>query len=36
MFLWIHVRHINPLKMHPGRIKGKDKKLINDLDYDGI
>ena len=35
MFLWCHVRYINPQKMHPERIKGKDKKLIKDLDYDG-
>ena len=36
MFLWCHVRHINPVKIHPERITKEDKKLVNDLDYDGI
>ena len=31
VFLWCHVRHINP-----ERIKKVDKKLVSDLDYDGI
>ena len=35
-FLWCHVRHINPVKINPGRIAQKDKEFINDLDYDGI
>ena len=35
-FLWCHVRHINPVKTHPERITQKDKKLVNDLNYDGI
>ena len=35
-FLWCHVRHINPIKMHPERITQKDKEFINDLNYDGI
>ena len=34
MFLWCHVRHINPLKEHPERITKEDKKLVKDLDYD--
>ena len=25
-FLWCHVRHVNPLKKHPERIKKTDKK----------
>ena len=33
LFLWCHVRHINPVKTHPQRITQKDKKLVN---YDGI
>ena len=33
-FLWCHVRHINPVKIHPERITQNDKQLINDLDYD--
>ena len=36
IFLWCHVRHINPVKIHPEKIKRKDKKLVSDLDYDGI
>ena len=35
-FLWCHVRHINPVKMHPERITQNNEKLANDLDYDGI
>ena len=35
-FLWCHVRHINPIKIHPERISQKDKELVNDFDYDGI
>ena len=35
-FLWCHVRHLNPVKIHPERIRQTDKKLANDLDYDGI
>ena len=35
-FLWCHVRHINPLKEHPGRITRVDKKIANNLNYDGI
>ena len=35
-FLWCHVRHINPVKMHPERITEEDEKLVNDLDCDGI
>ena len=27
-FLWCHVRHINPLKEHPGK---KERKLVKDL-----
>ena len=30
-FLWCHVRHINPLKEHPERIKKTDKKLLKNL-----
>ena len=35
-FLWCHVRHINPVKIHPERITRQGKKLVNDLDYDGV
>ena len=30
-FSWCHVRHSNPVKIHPGRITRKDKKLVNNL-----
>ena len=37
MFLWCHVRHINPLKEYPERIKKIDKKIAcNLLNYDEI
>ena len=36
MFLWCHVRHINPVKIHPERITQNDKMLANDLDYDKV
>ena len=35
-FLWCHIRHLNPLKIHPGRITKADQKMINDLDNEGI
>ena len=30
-FLWCHIRHINPLKEHPERIKKMTKKLLKNL-----
>ena len=35
-FLWCHVQHINPVKIHPERIRQTNKELANNLDYDGI
>ena len=35
-FLWCHIRHLNMLKSHPQRITKPDKKMINDLNYEGI
>ena len=35
-FLWCHVRHINPSKDHPGKLKKVDKKIAERLDYSGI
>ena len=35
-FLRCHVRHINPLKVHPERITRVDKEIANNLNYDGI
>ena len=34
-FLWCHVRHINPVKIHPERTTREDKKLVNNLNNDG-
>ena len=34
--LWCHVRHINPLKEHPERIKNIDRDLAINLNYDEI
>ena len=36
MFLWCHVRHINPVKIHPERITQNDKMLATDPDYDKV
>ena len=36
MFLWCHLRHLNPLKIHPERITKQDKELINTVDYGRI
>ena len=35
-FLRCHVRHINPLKEHPERIKKIDKEISCGLNYDEI
>ena len=35
-FLWCHIRHLNPLKIHPERITKQDKELINTLDHKRI
>ena len=35
-FLLCHVGHINPVKINSERIVHKDKKLANDLNYDGV
>ena len=35
-FLWCHIRHLNPLKIHPESITKADKNMVNDLDYEGI
>ena len=36
MFLWCHVRHVNPLKEHPERIKKIDREIACNLNYDEI
>ena len=35
-FLWCHIRHLNPLKIHPERMTKADKNMVNDLDYKDI
>ena len=35
-FRWCHISHLNPQNEHPERIKKGDKKMINELNYDGI
>ena len=34
--LWCHIRHINPVEIHPKKITQTDKELVKDLHYDGI
>ena len=36
MFLWCHVRHVNPLKEHPERITKIDREIACNLNYDEI
>ena len=35
-FRWCHIRHLNPQEKNPQKIKKEDKKMINELHYDGI
>ena len=35
-FLWCRMRYLNPLKIHPERIAKEDKKMVSDLNYEGI
>ena len=35
-FLWCHVRHINPSKERPERIKKTDKKIAEKHDYNEL
>ena len=35
-FRWCHIRHLNPQIEHPERIKKEDKKMINEMNYEGI
>ena len=35
-FLWCHIRHLNPLIIHPQRITKADKYMANELDNEGI
>ena len=36
MFLWCHIRHLNPLNKTPQRITKADKTMANNLDYKNI
>ena len=35
-FLWCHIRHLIPLKIHPERTTKADENMVNDLDYEEI
>ena len=35
-FRWCHIRHLNPQEKDPQRIKKEDKKIINEMNYEGI
>ena len=35
-FLWCHVRHLNPVKKDPQRVKMTDKEVAKTLDYTGV
>ena len=35
-FRWCHIRHLNPQRKDPQRIKKDDKRLIEGLNYEGI
>ena len=35
-FLWCHVKHINLVEEHPGRIKETDRRIASNLNYGGI
>ena len=35
-FRWCHIRHLNPQKKNAQRINKADKRLIGELNYEGI
>ena len=35
-FLWCHIRHLNKVNKNSQRITRKDKKLVSELNYEGI
>ena len=35
-FRWCHIRHLNPQKKDPQRIKTDDKQYVDKLNYNGI
>ena len=32
----MHIRHLNPLTIHPERITKGDRNMVNDFDYEGM
>ena len=34
-FRWCHIRQLNPQEKDPQRIKKEDKKMVNELNYEG-
>ena len=36
MFSLCHIRHLNLVNRHPERLTKEDKRIINDLDYEGV
>ena len=36
MLFWCHIRYLNALNIHPERKTKADKKMVNDLTYEGI
>ena len=35
-FRWCHIRYLNPQEVHPERIKKTDKKIVQELNYQGV
>ena len=35
-FLWCHIRHLNLVERNPQRITKEDKKMVSELNYEGI
>ena len=35
-FRWCHIRHLNPQEVHPDHIKKTDKKMVQELNYQGV
>ena len=35
-FRWCHIRYLNPQNDHPQRIKKADRKMVQELNYQGV
>ena len=35
-FRWCHIRHLNPVKVHPERVTQADREYVLKLDYSGV